>query len=101
MRCAHNPNVYVDILIATKPRKSTILKHLQQFRLKPRTHFSNFVEEDCSLRGLFEFSELSDIRSRERALFVAKQLAFEQIFRESCAVDLDEGLIGTGLPVVN
>ena len=51
------------------------------------SHLRNFVEEEYSAGRNLEESLVPTIRACERALFVAKQLALDQRFRNRGTVD--------------
>ena len=69
-------------------------EHAQQLGLQFDGHFSDFVEKQRSLVGLFEQPLFVLRRTRETAGAVAEEFAFEQLFGEGRAVDRHECLSG-------
>ena len=57
---------------------------------------ADLVEEECSAVGGFELPSLELVGARERAFFVAEQLALEQIARDSGAVHGDVSRVSSG-----
>lgn len=65
-----------------------LLEHAQELALHVQRDFGYFVEEQRPVVGQFEKPHLAaPRRPRERALHVAEQLAFEQVFGQGRAVD--------------
>ena len=65
-----------------------LLEHAQELALHVQRDFGYFVEEQRPVVGQFEKPHLAaPRRPRERALHVAEQLAFKQVFRQGRAVD--------------
>ena len=68
------------------------LQHAQQLDLQRRRQFPNLIQEDHTTIGYFEPALLQSYSTRERASFVAKQLAFEQALGNRGTINGDEGL---------
>jgi len=73
----------------------------QDFGLCQSGHVADFVEKYGSSICLLQFSRLTGLRSRERALFKSKQFAFEQRIRNRSAVHANDWLIGTKAQSMN
>src|SRR5271167_3801598 len=56
-----------------------------------RWQFANLIEEESSFIGQLKESRLGSVRAAEGALFVAKQLALNQVFWQSRAVNVNPG----------
>src|SRR6185437_11243348 len=65
-----------------------LLQDAQQFDLRGHGHVADLVEEQRALVGQLEFPRLGSGGAGEGALFVAEQLALEQVFGDGGAVDL-------------
>ena len=73
----NQPHIDLDRLRSTQPFKLALLQNAQQLHLRRRRHIADLIEKQCSLIGQFEFSRLARGRAGERALFIAKQFAFQ------------------------
>ena len=67
-----------------------VFQHTQQLYLRGSTHFTDLVQEEGPAMGQKKPSGFGLFRIRKGALFVAKQLRFEQVFRDGCTIDRDE-----------
>src|SRR6185369_6541450 len=73
----------------------------QQLRLQVESQLADFVEEQ---RAVFRGSDQAlvvALGSRERTTSVTEQLAFEELARDSRAVERHEWLFGAGRETVN
>src|SRR5947208_3545723 len=71
-----------------------LLENPQHFRLQPRHHLADLVEEHrAAVRG-FEQTALLTIRAGKRPPLVTEQLTLEQRFRQRGARDVHEWLRG-------
>ena len=61
----------------------------QELGLKRLAHVRDFIEKNRAAIGFFNATGLLFHRAGERALFVAKQFAFEQGFGDGGAIDAD------------
>ena len=72
----------------TSEQPLVLLEHAQELALHVQRDFGYFVEEQRPVVGQFEKPHLAaPRRPRERALHVAEQLAFKQVFGQGRAVD--------------
>ena len=78
-----------------------LFQYTQQFYLHVQRHFANFVKKQRSTIGCFKTSFSVFNRTGKRALAVAKELAFNQAFRNGSAVDGNERTLGTRAVEVN
>src|SRR5205823_7997903 len=62
--------------------------------LRTRRHVANLVEKNGAAVRQLEFAAARLGGAGERALFVAEQLALDQLLRDGRAVDLDERPVG-------
>ena len=86
-----------DGLAAADAIDFAFLDGAQEFRLQPRIHFTDFVEQQCSAVGLFEFTNATGHRAREGAFLVTEEFGFEKVLRDGGAVDRDaERLVRAG-----
>ena len=53
-------------------------------------HFRNFIKQQCASFSDFDQASLITLRPRKRAFRVAKQLRFNELVRNRCAIDADE-----------
>ena len=64
-------------------------------------HLGDFVEQQRAAIGFFEFADTTGDGAGERAFLVTEQFAFEQVFRDRCAIHRDEGCLGTAALAVD
>src|SRR5229473_4960624 len=86
---------------ASQPLELPLLQHAEQFGLQFKRNFSDFVQENRTAVGHFEAANALRDRSRECALLVSEQLAFEQACRNGRAVELHEGLRAPWAQIMN
>src|SRR2546425_501524 len=79
-----------DGLAASHPLYLPLLHGAQDLRLQREAHVCDLVEEQGAASRLLEATDLTRDGARERALFVAEQLALEQVFGDRGAIDRDE-----------
>jgi hypothetical protein len=75
-----------------EPFEFTLLQHTEQLGLQFERRLADFVEKDRPAMGQLESPDPLRDRAGKRALFVAKQLAFEQAGGDGGAVALHEGV---------
>src|SRR5262249_32311714 len=73
--------------------KCALLQHTEQFDLGGQADVANFIEKERPMICQFEATTAGFDRRREGSAFVAKQLAFEQAFRQGSAVELHKRLL--------
>src|SRR4051794_37058932 len=76
-------------------------QHAKQLGLTGQTHVADLVQQERAARGELEFAGAGFMRIREGASFVAKQLAFEQRFRDGSAVHGDKWILSAFAAEVN
>ena len=81
----------MTVLHAAHAVQFAFLEHAQQLGLKPHIHFGNLVQEQGAVVGQFELAGLAADGPCKGSLFVAEQLALQQVLRQGRAVDGDEG----------
>src|SRR6188474_930203 len=74
-------DIYLEFLVSADPGEGTVLQKAQQLGLQRSAHVADLVEKNRSAIGFFNTSGLLLHGAGERALFVAKQLAFQEVFR--------------------
>src|SRR5882724_4218577 len=77
---------------AAQPLELPLLQHAEQFGLQFERNLPNLVQKNRAAVGHFEAADALRDCSRECALLVSEQLAFQQTRRNSRAVELDERL---------
>ena len=82
-------HVGVEGFIGSDSGKRAILEDAQQFDLDREGHIADFVEEKSAAVGLFEASGAACDGAGEGAFFVAKELAFEEVFGDGTAIEGD------------
>ena len=75
---------------AAQTPQLVVFEHAQQLGLRAHRHFADFVEQDRAAFGQLEAAGAPFESSGEGALFVAEDFAFDQGFRNGCAIDGDE-----------
>ena len=68
-------------------RTSPDSKKSQQFHLHRLVQFAEFVEEQRAAVGDFQQSLAADIGTGERTFAMSEELAFDELFRQSTAID--------------
>src|SRR5579864_6048015 len=99
--CSDEPDVRPDSPIAADTFELLVLDSAEQLRLELERHFADLVEKERTSMRQLEASDLLCHRSGERALFVPKQLAFEQTGRDRRAVHFDEAALLPAAQFVN
>jgi len=94
-------HVHRDGLGPTYPLKGLLLEHAQEFHLRAGWQVADFVEEKRALVGLLEAADAPLVSAGEGPAFMAKEFALEQIFRDGCAIDGDEGRVGARAVLVS
>src|SRR4030042_6631970 len=69
-----------DHLRAPDSLEFLLLKDAEDLRLGLQAHVRDFIKEDGALVGQVEFAPPLGQSPRERTLFVAEELAFDQLF---------------------
>ena len=93
VRGHHDSNVHVDRLRSPHPFESLFFQHPQQLRLNRQRQLANLVQKQRSAVRQIHFSHFARGRTRERALFVPKQLVFHQSFRDRRAIQCHKRLL--------
>jgi len=78
IRGGDHPNVNLDRPRPAKPLELTLLQNAQELSLKRKRQLADFIEEDESTIGDFEFAFLLRDRPSEGSAFVAEQFALEE-----------------------
>src|SRR5262245_33668083 len=87
-----DPHIHLDSVLAANSLNGFLLKHTQQLGLGAQIHVTNFIEEDRTLFGLFEFANSPGLCTSEGTLFVTEQFALEERLRNRRAIHYYEGL---------
>src|SRR4029077_17961667 len=87
---SHEAKVHLVRAIAARAVELLFLKNTQQFGLQGRRNASHSVQEEGSLVGHFEATNLLRDGAGKSALFMAKELAFEKIERNGSTIQLNE-----------
>jgi hypothetical protein len=85
-----NPDVGGDRLIASDGEKCLLLDDLKHLDLQLQSHLSDFIQKEAASVGRHESALAFHDGAGEGSLFVAEELALEEILRQGSAVDLDE-----------
>ena len=80
------PDVHGDFLDAADAKEARAIQHAEQFHLEPCVQLAILVEKQSSAIRHFEPTRLGGVGAAEGALFVAEQLALQQILRQRGAV---------------
>ena len=90
VRRGDQAHVHGDRLPAADPFDLALLDGAEDLGLERETHVRHFVQEQRAADGVLEPSDLARDRAGERPLFVAEQLALQQVLRDRGAVHRDE-----------
>ena len=93
MCCGDEPDIHLRGRRRADLFQLTLLYQPQQLHLKLARHLADFVEEEGPPVRQFDFADLVRHGAGERSLHVAEQLGFQQIARNSAAVDCDERFV--------
>src|SRR5260370_18914323 len=86
---------------AAQPLELPLLQHAEQFGLQSERNLPYLVQKNRAAVGHFEAAGALRDCSRECALLVAEQLAFQQTCRNSRAVEFDERLRAPRAQIMN
>ena len=95
VRGRHHAGIERDLLVSADRTHRALLQHAQELGLHLHRHLADLVEHDRARACLEEQPLARDLRIRERAADMAKQLALEQIRRHRAAIDRDKRLATT------
>ncbi len=76
-------------LIEAKPLDRMLLQYPEEFRLHTHRQLSNLIQKKSSPIGLFKPANPSIEGAGKRALFMAKQFRFQEVFRNCRRIDSD------------
>src|SRR5207244_7984258 len=96
-----NADIDLDRLVTPDPFEGAGLKHTQDLCLRGRGHVADFIQEKSAMIALLELADALHGGPGKGTAFVAKQFAFQQLLRNSRAVDGQEWLLTTVAVVVN
>ena len=91
-----HPHVDPDEPIAAHALEFTLLQHAQELGLDMGRHLADLIEQNGTPVSQLETPLALGQRAGESALFVAEELALDEILRDGRAVDLDERPVGPG-----
>src|SRR6266404_5655509 len=86
---------------ASQALELLLLQNAQQFGLESQRDITHFVQKECAFVGRFETTELLRNSACERALLMAKKFTFQEIERNSGAIQLYKRASAPGANVVN
>ena len=86
-------HVGMQFLVAADAREGAFLQEPQELDLGLHGQVADLVEEERAAVGGLRASDAAADRARERALLMAEELAFDEVFRERGAVQGDERLV--------
>jgi len=87
VRRGDDPHVRRDDLLSAHALELLFLQHAQQLALQQGRHVADLVEKQRAAVALLELAYAPLVRAGERALFVSKQLAFQQRFGDRRTID--------------
>src|SRR5205085_9053088 len=97
----HHANIDIHLAAASQAVVRNSVEDAQQFDLYFWIEIAYFIEKERAFVRQFKQSWLERIGPAEGALFVAKKLAFHQVFRNGGAIDVDPGMIAAGRKIVD
>ena len=83
----NDANLYRQIDLSAQPADLAFFENAQQFGLRADRHVADLIQKHRSVVSLLEAADVTFERSREGALLVPEQLAFNQRFGQRGAVD--------------
>src|ERR1700691_2417962 len=87
---SYQPNIHLMGATAAQALEFLLLQDAQQFGLQWGRNIADLVQEQGTFIGQLKAAKLLCDGPGERALFVAKKLAFQEVQRDGGAVQLDE-----------
>src|SRR5260370_38919989 len=99
--CGHQPNVRLVSSSTAQALELLFLEHAQQFGLQGLRDIAYFIQKERAFIGQLEAADFLRYGASERALLVAKKLAFQQIQRNGGAIQLYERTSAARADVVN
>ena len=97
----NNTRVCLQHSLGTQPFKFAVLKNAQNFYLRQRTHFRNFVEKNSAPICQLELAFQRLLSAGKRAFFVTEKLALEQGIAHGRRVEGDERALSARGRIVN
>src|SRR5687767_298175 len=94
MRGGKQPDIHVTFPHIAEEPEPLLLNYFQQLWLHLRIHVADLVEEHRAAVRHLEQPNLSRNCTGKGALLVSEQLRFKKLFRQSGAVEVDEGFLG-------
>ena len=94
-------HIAADGLVAADAFEAALLQHAQQLDLHRQAHVADLVQQQGAAFGHLEAALARAQRTGERALFMAEQLAFQQVGRDGAAVDGHERSVAARRLVVD
>src|SRR5579885_1316079 len=91
---AQHAHIERDRVVGAERITFPFLQSAQQLDLERQRHLADLVEKYGALVGGLEQADLVLSGPGEGALFVAEQLAFEQVFRQRAAIDRQKAPVG-------
>ena len=92
VRRGDDAHVGLQDVVAADAGEFALLQHAQDLALQRQRHVADFVEEKRAAIALLEAPDARAGGAGEGALFVAEELALEQLLGDGRAVDGDEAL---------
>ena len=89
-------DIHLDGAVAADAFEFALLQHAQQLGLDAGRNFADFIQQNGAAVGQFKAAFAFVQRAGEGAAFMAEKFAFNQVFRDGGAVDLDERRAGAG-----
>src|SRR6516165_7408713 len=101
VRRRNNTYVRLDGCVSPNARKLSFLQDPQYFALNRQGHISNLVQKKRAPVALLKSPDSLRGNSGKCPLFVTEQFAFEQVFRNRCAIDRNKRLPAAVAVVMN
>ena len=101
MRRADDAHVDLDLVASADPLDHSLLQEAQNLHLQRERKIADFVQHQRAAIGRLDLADRLPRGAGEGALFVAEQLAFEQVVGNGGAIDGDEALAAPRRQVVH
>ena len=85
-----DPHVHLDDLRSPDPPDLFIFQDPQEFSLERERHLAQLIQENGAPVGRLEKPDLPRSGPGEGAALIAEELAFQKVFRQGRAVDLQK-----------
>src|SRR5215472_8661839 len=97
----NHAHINADFFTATQPVVGDAIQHAKQFHLDLQVQIADFIQKERAAIRQFKEARLHGVSTAESAFLIPKKLTFNQVLRNSSAVDVNPGLVAAQRVVVD